>query len=1174
MKRAMTEPMEQMQEISLIKEQLKKGKKPIHITGSIDSGQVHMAGVIGGDYKYRIFVTFTEQKAKEIYEDMKFYCRNTFYYPAKDFIFFSADIHGNLTLNQRLQVVKAIIDGEDVCVVTTIDGLMDKLIPIELIKDNVVTIDYDTVIEPEALKTKLVKMGYERCEQVESPGQFAVRGSIVDIFTLTESEPYRLDFWDDTVDSIKIFDPVSQRTIDNADEITIYPASEYILSDEMIRRGVEKIKQDALLAEKAFRGQMKTEEAYRVKTTAEEFTEQLLISRTGVSIDSYLKYFYDSTSSLMEYFPKEDSIYFIEEPTRAYERSETALKEFKESMISRMEKGYMLRGQADVLIDTEQLFAMLSCERTVLFTTLDQRFKFMETDNKYHISMRNVNPYNNSFELLVKDLEKYKKSAYRVIVLSASQTRGSRLAENLLNDFGLNAFYSEGEDRIPMPGEVMVTYGNVHKGFEYPLIKFVVIAETDIFGTEKKKRKKGKYSGQKIADFAQLKIGDYVVHENHGLGIYRGIEKMEVDKTTKDYIKIEYDKGGNLYIPTTQLDMIQKYAGSDAKKPKLNKLGTKEWAQTKSRVRGAVRDIAKELVELYAARQAKSGYRYGEDTLWQKEFEEMFPYEETDDQLTAIADTKKDMESSKIMDRLVCGDVGYGKTEIAIRAAFKAVQDGKQVAFLVPTTILAQQHYNTFVQRMKDFPVNIELMCRFRTAAQQKSTVEGLKKGTVEIVIGTHRLLSKDISFKDLGLLIVDEEQRFGVTHKEKIKQLKQNIDVLTLTATPIPRTLHMGLVGIRDMSVLEEPPVDRLPIQTYVMEYNDEMVREAINRELARNGQVYYVYNRVNNIDEITGRIAGLVPDANVVFAHGQMSERKLEQIMYDFINGDIDVLVATTIIETGLDIPNVNTIIIHDADKLGLSQLYQLRGRVGRSSRTSYAFLMYKRDRMLKEVAEKRLSAIREFTDLGSGFKIAMRDLEIRGAGNILGAEQHGHMEAVGYDLYCKMLNEAVLVMKGEKEETEEYETAVDLKTDAYIPAAYIRNEIQKLNMYKKIAAIENEEEYEDMQDELMDRFGEIPKPVSNLLMIALLKSKAHNAWITEIKGDKARLKITMYAKARIDVGRIPEITALYGKDLRFYGGGEPYFEHMPKSPLKNMEDIFEKISSIIEAIEGIKL
>ncbi len=1175
MKNAMIEPMMQLQELSLIKEQLNKTKKLVHIAGSLDSGQVHLANVIGQEYKYRIFVTFTEQKAKEIYEDMKFYCKNTFYYPAKDFIFFSADIHGNLTLNQRLEVIKAILKGEEVCVVTTIDGLLDKLIPIELINENIVTIDYDTVIEPEALKIKLVQMGYERCEQVEAPGQFAIRGSIVDIFTLTESDPYRLDFWDDTIDSIKIFDAASQRTIDNVDEITIYPATEYILSDEILKSGVEKIKQEAKKTEETFRSSMKTEEAYRVKTIAEEFAEQLLISRTGVSIDSYLKYFYEETSSLMEYFSEEDSIFFIEEPARAYERCETVLTEFKESMINRMEKGYVLSGQADVLMTTEQLFAGLSKRRTVLLTTLDQKFKFMDTKEKYQISMRNINPYNNSFDLLVKDLERYKKSAYRVVVLSASQTRGARLAENLLNDFGLNAFYSEDRDRVPMPGEVMVTYGNVHKGFEYPLIKYVVITETDIFGNEKKKkRKKAKYTGQKIADFAELNIGDYVVHENHGLGIYKGIEKMEVDKTTKDYIKIEYDKGGNLYIPTTQFDMIQKYAGVDARKPKLNKLGTKEWSQTKSRVRGAVKDIAKELVELYAKRQAKAGYQYGEDTLWQREFEEMFPYQETDDQIAAISDTKKDMESSKIMDRLVCGDVGFGKTEVAIRAAFKAVQDGKQVAFLVPTTILAQQHYNTFVQRMKDFPVNIELMCRFRTATQQKNAIEGLKKGTVEIVVGTHRLLSKDIAFKDLGLLIIDEEQRFGVAHKEKIKQLKQNIDVLTLTATPIPRTLHMGLVGIRDMSVLEEPPVDRLPIQTFVMEHNDEMVREAINRELARNGQVYYVYNRVNNIDEITNQIAKLVPDANVVFAHGQMSERKLEQIMYDFINGEIDVLVATTIIETGLDISNVNTIIIHDADKLGLSQLYQLRGRVGRSNRTSYAFLMYKRDKMLKEVAEKRLSAIREFTDLGAGFKIAMRDLEIRGAGNILGAEQHGHMEAVGYDLYCKMLNEAVLVMKGEREEMEDYETAIDLKADAYIPVSYIRNEIQKLNMYKKIATIENDEEYEDMQDELMDRFGEIPKAVENLLMIALLKAKAHTAQITEIKGDKQRLKITLYGKAKVDINKIPDVVAKYRNEMKFNGTGEPYFEYMPKTALKNNDEVFERIGEIVNDIENIKM
>lgn len=1174
MKQAVSRPVEDMQELSLIKEKLKKAKKPIHISGAIDSGQVHLAGVIGEGYRYKLFITFTEQKAREIYEDMRFFCKDTYYYPAKDFIFFSADIHGNLMLNQRLEAIRALKEREDVCIVTTIDGLLDKLVPMDIINDNILKIDYDSVILPEELKIRLTSMGYERCEQVETQGQFAVRGSIVDIFTPTESEPYRLDFWDDTIDSIKIFDPVSQRTIESAESIVIYPATEHILTDDMLERGIEKIKDAVKKTEKIYRDKQKNEEAHRIKTVTEEFVEQLKISRTSVSLDSYMNYFYEEASTLLEYLPYEDTVIFLDEPVRSHERCDAVLGEFKESMINRIEKGYALNGQADVLITTEQLFSMIERRKCILFTALDQKFKVIASGEKYQVSVRNVNPYNNSFETLVKDLERYKKSLYRVLVLSASKTKGIRLADTLLNEFNINAFYSEDDERVPIPGEVMITHGNVHKGFEYPLIKYVVMTESDIFGVVKKKKKsKTKYSGQKIADFAELNIGDYVVHENHGLGIYRGIEKMEVDNTTKDYIKIEYDKGGNLYIPTTQFDMIQKYAGSDARRPKLNKLGTKEWSATKAKVKGAVRDVARELVELYAARSAKSGYKYGEDTLWQREFEELFPFEETDDQLAAIADTKKDMESTKIMDRLICGDVGYGKTEIAIRAAFKAVQEGKQVAFLVPTTILAQQHYNTFIQRMKDYPVNIELMCRFRTPAQQKHAIEGLKKGTVEIVIGTHRLLSKDIAFKDLGLLVVDEEQRFGVTHKEKIKQLKKNIDVLTLTATPIPRTLHMGLVGIRDMSVLEEPPVDRLPIQTFVMEYNDEMVREAINRELARNGQVYYVYNRVNNIDEITNQIAKLVPDANVVFAHGQMSERKLEQIMYDFINGDIDVLVSTTIIETGLDISNVNTIIIHDADKLGLSQLYQLRGRVGRSNRTSYAFLMYKRDRMLKEVAEKRLSAIREFTDLGSGFKIAMRDLEIRGAGNILGAEQHGHMEAVGYDLYCKMLNEAVLVMKGEREDEEDYETSIDVKADAYIPASYIRNELQKLNMYKKISLMENRSEYEDMQDELLDRFGEPPRPVQNLLRVALIKAAAHTAQITEIKGDRQRLKISLYPRAKIDINMIPDMIKKYRNDMKFCCSDPPYFEYMPKRQLKNTDELFDKMDEIVQDIEGLK-
>ena len=629
--------------------------------------------------------------------------------------------------------------------------------------------------------------------------------------------------------------------------------------------------------------------------------------------------------------------------------------------------------------------------------------------------------------------------------------------------------------------------------------------------------------------------------------------------------------GGVLYIPVAQMDLIQKYAGADAKKPRLNKLGTIQWGKTKSQVKKAVQIVAKDLVELYAVRQQSEGFVYGPDTVWQKEFEEMFPFEETDDQLQAIEDTKHDMESKKIMDRLICGDVGYGKTEIAIRAAFKAVQEGKQVVCLVPTTILAQQHYNTFVQRLKEFPVRIDLLCRFRSAAEQKKTIEDTKKGFVDILVGTHRVLSKDVVFKDLGLLIIDEEQRFGVTHKEKIKKLKENIDVLTLTATPIPRTLHMSLIGIRDMSVLEEAPNERMPIQTYVMEYNDEMVREAITRELARDGQVYYVYNRVNDIADVAGRIQGLVPDANVAFAHGQMKERELEDIMYDFINGDIDVLVSTTIIETGLDIPNANTMIIQDADRFGLSQLYQLRGRVGRSNRMAYAFLLYQRDKLLKEVAEKRLSAIREFTDLGSGIKIAMRDLEIRGAGNLLGEAQSGHMEAVGYDLYCKMLNEAVRQLKGGPE-AETFTTLIDLNVDAYIPEYYIKNEYQKLDIYKRIAAIESEEELEDMTEELIDRFGDIPKKVQQLLVIASLKSLAHSVYVTAIEQKGEEIRFTMYEKAKIDPSGIPKFLDSYKNDLIFRAEEPPYFLYCRKGRNKksNTENVLDTVRRILEDLK----
>ena len=1171
-----TAPLSGLNDYNLIKAELNGSsvQSSIQVTGAADSGMAHFSAALGSNYKYKVIVTFSDVRAREIYEDMKSLDPNTFYYPPKDFIFFSADAYGNLIIQQRLDAVSHLISGEEFTLITTIDGLMDRLVPLDLIRKNCIHLSYDDTIDVEELKTALVNSGFERTEQVETAGQFAVRGGIIDIFPMTGDVPYRIELWDDVIDSIRSFDALSQRTIENIDDIVIYPASEYILSQEEIARGIEKIREEAALREKTLRESFHTEEAHRLSVCINEFTERLSISRTGVFLDSFMTYFYPETMTLPDYFPAEETIFFIDEPGRIEERANTVETEFRESMINRIEGGYMLSGQTGVFCDTAEALARLASVRTVLFTTLEQKLKHFKPKNNYYISMRNINPYNNSFELLVHDLQRYKKEGWCVLILCGSRSKAARLADTLFHDYELNAFVCEDPDHTPVPGEILLTSENIHRGFEYPLLRFALISESDVFGSKKKrKKKKSNYSGEKINTFSDLKPGDYVIHENHGLGIYRGIEKIVVDKLSRDYIKIEYGDGGNLYVPATQLDLIQKHSGNsmdgESPKLKLNKLGSSEWSKTKSKVRRAVRDIAVDLVKLYAERQAKSGFQFSPDTIWQTEFEEQFPYTETDDQMTAIEDTKKDMESKKIMDRLICGDVGYGKTEVAIRAAFKAIQDGKQVAFLVPTTILAQQHYNTFTQRMKDFPVTVELMSRFRTPAQQKQAIAGLKSGHVDIVIGTHRILSKDIIFKDLGLLIIDEEQRFGVGHKEKIKQLKSNVDVLSLSATPIPRTLHMSLIGIRDMSVLEEPPVDRLPIQTYVMEFNEEMIREAINRELARNGQVYYVYNRVNNIEEITNEIQKLVPDAVVRYAHGQMSERKLEQIMYEFINGEIDVLVSTTIIETGLDISNVNTMIIHDADKLGLSQLYQLRGRVGRSNRTSYAFLMYKRDKTLKEIAEKRLAAIREFTDLGSGFKIAMRDLEIRGAGNILGAEQHGHMDAVGYDLYCKMLNEAVLLLKGEKTEDDTYETTIDVKMDAYIPPKYIGNEIQKLAIYKRIASIENLEEYQDMQDELTDRFGDIPSVVDNLLKVALIKSSAHAAGMTEISGDKNTLVFHMHPHAHINTDKIPELINKYRGDLKFSTGNDPFFTYKPRKTPKNTKEILAAMQLVIDEI-----
>ena len=1103
--KAFLTPLQGLAEFEQIKEKSKTNKGILQVSGCMESQKSHLMYGLSGIAPYRLILAEDERRAREIYEDYRFYDRKVYSYPAKDLLFFQADIHGNLLIRQRMKVIKALLEEKELTVVTSIDGCMDFLESLEKIKEQLIHYESDSTVDTEQLKNQLVALGYERVGQVEMPGQFSVRGGIVDIYCLTEENPWRIELWGDEIDSIRSFDPESQRSLENLEELTIYPAVEHIGDKDMV--------------------------------------------------------------SFLDYFPEERTIIFLDEPNRLTEKGGAVEEEYRQSRMHREEKGSRNLPE-NWLCSFEQLQKELNKRNCISVCALEPKQAGWKVREKFYLEVKSISAYNNSFELLVKDLHQYKKQGYRIALLSGSRTRAERLAKDLQEE-GLAAFYGQDYDREICPGEIMVVYGHAKKGFEYPLVKFAVMTESDIFGQEQKKKKKKKnYSGSRIQDFAELSIGDFVVHEKHGLGIYRGIEKVEVDRIVKDYIKIEYRGGSNLYIPATQLDCLQKYSGADASKaPKLNKLGTQEWNKTKSKVRGAVKNIAKELVELYAVRQEKEGYVCGPDTVWQREFEEMFPYEETEDQLSAIEDAKRDMESTRIMDRLICGDVGYGKTEVALRAAFKEVQESRQVAYLAPTTILAQQIYNTFVQRMKEFPVRVELLCRFRTPAQQKKAIEDLKKGQVDVIIGTHRVLSKDVQFKNLGLLIVDEEQRFGVTHKEKIKQLKKDVDVLTLTATPIPRTLHMSLIGIRDMSVLEEPPMDRMPIQTYVMEYDEETVREAINRELRRGGQVYYVYNRVTDIADVALRIAKLVPDARVDFAHGQMSERELENVMYSFVNGDIDVLVSTTIIETGLDISNVNTMIIHDSDRYGLSQLYQLRGRIGRSNRTAYAFLMYRKNVMLKETAEKRLAAIREYTDLGSGFKIAMRDLELRGAGNLLGAQQHGHMNAVGYDLYCKMLNEAVKEAKG-IHTMEDFETSVDLNVDAYIPDSYISNEFQKLDIYKRIAGIETQQDYDDMLEELLDRFGEPGKAVLNLLAIAKLKAIAHQGYVTEIKQIGKTVRFTLYEKARLNTEGFPALMQKYRRGLQFKNEQEPKFILEPQGNLiLALTEFAEELKSMAE-------
>ena len=1174
MNRGFTSHLSELGEFAELSDALKKGGM-YELSGVLDvaKGQIIDALSKQSDGGRKLVVFASEKTAEEFADEYRHIEQETVFFPAKDVLFYQSDVKGNTLTRQRLMALRALSTEEDVTVVTTIDALMNRLPEPQELSDAIITLKSGEEYDFTALQRKIVDLGYENVSQVDAPGQFAVRGGILDVFPLTDDAPVRIEFFGDEVDSIRIFDAVSQKSDETIDEVRIDPAMEMVLTKSKLDAGLKRLKADFDKRYKELRTDMKTEESFRLKTSYEDLRDRLL-SGDYSQADGYLTYFESDTKSLLDYFPK-DTLLFLDEPAQLVERGEVLEKEFVDSMARRVENGSALSGQLQMLASSKEVLARCMNLNGVMLPQISGNNGGLKPVDRFYLHQISINSYQNSLDTLKKELSAYQKQKYRVYLLTASRTRGSRLADDLRED-GLSVFFSEDENAEVLPGQTLITLGFIRRGFEYPDIKVVYISESDIFGAVKKKKKKKKRygGGDAITSFSELTPGDYVVHEDHGLGIYEGVKKIEHDHVTRDYIEISYAGGSTLYILATQLDTLSKYGSIGDKKPKLNSLGDGQWKKTKAKVKSAVGEVAKDLVELYALRQQNQGYVYGPDTEWQREFEESFPYDETDSQLAAIEDVKNDMESPKIMDRLICGDVGFGKTEIAMRAAFKAVQENKQVVYLVPTTILAQQHYNNFRERMKNYPVSIGMLSRFHTAAQNRETIKGLKNGTVDIVIGTHRVLSKDVGFKDLGLLIIDEEQRFGVTHKEKIKEMKKNVDVMSLSATPIPRTLHMSMTGIRDMSLLEDAPMDRTPIQTFVFEENDEMVREAIERELDRGGQVYYVINRVNQIADVAAKIEEMVPEANVAYAHGQMSKNRLEEIMTDFVNHDIDVLVATTIIEIGLDISNVNTIIIHDADKFGLSQLYQLRGRVGRGSRTAYAFLMYKRDKVLKEVAEKRLAAIKEFTDLGSGYKIAMRDLEIRGAGNLLGEEQSGHMESVGYELYCKMLNTAVAKEKGIST-GDEYETTVDIPINAFIPPSYIADEETKLDMYKRISSIETDEEESEILDELIDRFGEPKKSVLNLLLVARLRAFAHSVYLTKIKQTGAKVTMTFWKKARIDGGRIPEVLSEFSPYVSFsLTGDAPELivntaldNRFPKGDILNyLLNICKKLSTIV--------
>lgn len=1002
-------------------------------------------------------------------------------------------------MQQRLKALELLHLGKPGVVVVPAAAIARRLIPQVIFRRYPRLIQLGQELEMEDFLRLLVTLGYQREEMVEGPGQFSIRGGIIDIFMLTAPKPIRIELFDTEVDSIRTFDPDTQRSLENQDSFLLMPARDSIYLRELVPSVEERVKAQISRQSTNLRNLGLEEAAFRLEETMQANLERLREHQYFPGIDQFKACFYQELDTLLSYL--KEGLVVLDNPDRVKEAVNNQIKELGEEYAGLLEEGKVLPAITKVFVTWHDLFAEVKKHQLIHISPLGKRISGTAVQSNFHLTSRRAEPFHGNISSVALRLKEWQEEGISPVLMVGREDRLKRLKSELF-DHGIET--SPMGEGLSLPeGKVILTQGALSEGTEIPEAKVIVLTEVELLG--RKRRRVSKHltvqEGARISSYGDLRVGDFVVHINHGIGIYKGVSTLEVDGVHRDYLEVIYANDDKLFVPTDQLNMLQKYIGSEGGSPRLSKLGGADWAKAKKKVKESVRELAQGLLKLYSERQLVQGHAYAPDMVWQREFEDAFPYHETEDQLRSIAEIKADMEKPQPMDRLLCGDVGFGKTEVALRAAFKAVMDGKQVAFLVPTTILAQQHYNTITERFEGFPVKFAVLSRFQTPKEQKEVLKAVSKGEVDILVGTHRILSQDVIFKNLGLVIVDEEQRFGVAQKERLKELRLNVDVLTMTATPIPRTLHMAMAGVRNMSIIETPPEGRYPVRTYVMPFEDEGIRQAILREIARDGQIYFVYNRVQDIDWMASYVQKLIPEIDLVVAHGQMDEHQLEDVMFRFLNNEADMLLATTIIESGLDIPNVNTLIVYDADKLGLAQLYQLRGRVGRSNRVAYAYFTYRADKMISEESQKRLKAIQEFTELGSGFRIAMRDLEIRGAGNILGPEQHGHIAAVGFDLYVQLLEEAVKELKGEGEQAPP-EPLVDLRVDSYIPDDYIPDIKQKVEMYKKIVATPFKEAQRDIIDELTDRFGEPPKPVSNLLAVIRIKASTTKIGVSSIQ------------------------------------------------------------------------